>query len=404
MRQLIKVLFVTHMFPSCLVPHQGIFLLREAEYLKQCGIESHFLIPIPYCPWPIHDHPRWRRYGPKNQLLSSHGASALQRRYLSLPGRWFRLFEGRAMAYALFRTSVKLHRIHRYDVIFGVPMEGASEAAVMIGKTLGVPTAAMAIGSDVMVWPSKVPLMRSRLARTIARADLLVGVCDAICERLESLGSPRSKPIRVYLGRDTTLFSPAGNKGALRAELGLAPSSVIGVFVGHVAASKGIVELARAAEALGADHPDFCLLCIGDGDAVSQLRGVNRRAQREVIRVCGSLPPKGVAAHLQAADFFILPSRSEGMPQALLEAMNCGLPAIGTRVGGISEALVDHETGLLVAPGDEAELRRALARMIVDAPFRTRAGCQARLLAAQKFDPISNAETLADHLRSLRQR
>jgi glycosyltransferase involved in cell wall biosynthesis len=89
------------------------------------------------------------------------------------------------------------------------------------------------------------------------------------------------------------------------------------------------------------------------------------------------------------------------MPQAVLEAMNCGLPVVATHVGGVPEAVVDGETGVLVPPRDVDALRLAIERMITDAPFRLTAGGRGLERARQRFDPERNAETFADALRSL---
>jgi glycosyltransferase involved in cell wall biosynthesis len=108
-----------------------------------------------------------------------------------------------------------------------------------------------------------------------------------------------------------------------------------------------------------------------------------------------------VPRFLQAADFLVLPSYSEGMPQAVLEAMNCGLPIVATRVGGVPEAVIDGETGLLVEPKGVEQLRNAMERMIVDEPFRLRAGQKGLVRAREVFDSERNANFFADALWSL---
>ena len=98
-----------------------------------------------------------------------------------------------------------------------------------------------------------------------------------------------------------------------------------------------------------------------------------------------------------AADVFVQPSLSEGLPLAVLEAMASGLPIVATRVGGIPEAVVDGETGFLVAPGEPAALATALARVLEADDQGASLGIAARERAAAHF----SVDSMADHYRRL---
>ena len=115
----------------------------------------------------------------------------------------------------------------------------------------------------------------------------------------------------------------------------------------------------------------------------------------------GRVAPEEVPRCLQAADFLVQPSYSEGMPQAVLEAMDCGLPVLATRVGGVPEAVLDGETGLLVEPRNIERLRNAMERMIVDKAFRLAAGQKGLMRAREVFDSERNATIFAEALWSL---
>jgi glycosyltransferase involved in cell wall biosynthesis len=93
-----------------------------------------------------------------------------------------------------------------------------------------------------------------------------------------------------------------------------------------------------------------------------------------------------VAPWLQAFDVFCLPSyANEGVPQALMQAMACGLPVVTTPVGSIEEIVADDETGLLVPPENPERLRDAIARLLDDAPTRARLGSRAAEVARERF-------------------
>ena len=100
---------------------------------------------------------------------------------------------------------------------------------------------------------------------------------------------------------------------------------------------------------------------------------------------------------LTAADVFVQPSLSEGLPLAVLEAMGFGLPVVATRVGGVPEAVVDGDTGYLVPPGNPEALAAALARVIESADRGTSMGAAGRDRAVAKF----SVERMADAYRQL---
>jgi len=103
-----------------------------------------------------------------------------------------------------------------------------------------------------------------------------------------------------------------------------------------------------------------------------------------------------VAACLAAADVVALPSRQEGLGVAALEAMAAGRPVVASRVGGLAEAIVPEETGLLVPPGDPMALATALARLARDPGLRARLGAAGRERVLGRYTAARMAEgTLA---------
>jgi glycosyltransferase involved in cell wall biosynthesis len=145
-------------------------------------------------------------------------------------------------------------------------------------------------------------------------------------------------------------------------------------LVGAVAVhrrQKGLDRLLDAAPEVLARRPDVRFAIVGDGPLLSSHR---RRA--EELELGSSIifqpfvPPS--ARYLRALDLFVLPSRWEAFPIAVLEAMACGIPQVATDVGGTPEAVEHGETGLLVPPGDPAALARAAAELVHDPERRAR--------------------------------
>lgn len=143
------------------------------------------------------------------------------------------------------------------------------------------------------------------------------------------------------------------------------------VMVARFAAPKDYQTLLHAAAMLR--DLDFRLQCVGDGPLLGQCKALSSAlGLDDRIEFTGS--SNKVADILQGADIFALISRWEGFPISILEGMRAALPVVATRVGGVPEAVIDEETGILVAPNSHIELANALRRMIVDASLRKRMG------------------------------
>ena len=398
----LRILTISHMFPSVRSERHGVFICREAKYLRAHGIECDFLVGRPWTPWPLYHARRWQDYGPANPLAPPDGLAARRISYLRPPGFGFRRFEGRSMALGALGMARQWHRENPFDLVLGVSMLPDAEAAVVIGAELGLPVASLAVGSDVMVYPARMGVLWKRLCDTLQQVDLPVGVSQSICRKLAEPGKCRREPLCVYLSRDADAFVPAGDKADVRRQLGWRADNITAIYIGGLVESKGISELAAACEPLLSKHQNFSLVCVGDGPARNILSRLGERSGRDgAVHLPGRVGPDEVPRFLQGADFLVLPSHSEGMPQAVVEAMNCGLPVVATSVGGVPEAVVDGQTGLLVEARDVSQLREAMERMIVDPAFRETAGREGHRRARDVFDPEENATIFADALRSL---
>jgi len=380
-------------------------MCREARHLRRHGIDCDFLVGRPWAPWPLCRASRWRDYGPGNPLAAPDGLRARRVSYLRPPGFGFRRFEGASLAFSAMAQAKRWHQAEPFDVVLGVSMLPDAEAAVTIGSKLGLPVASLAVGSDVMVYPDRMPVLWKRLRGTLAQVDLPVGVSQSTCARLGQTGACRREPLCVYLGRDAEQFRPAQDKMKVRQRLGWPTDCVVTIYVGGLVETKGINELAAACEPLLDKHERLRLVCVGDGPSRNVLAQLSARvARRDAVLLPGRVPPEDVSHYLQGADFLVLPSHSEGMPQAILEAMDCGLPVVATRVGGVPEAVIDGQTGLLVESRNVEQLCSAIERMIADAAFRAAAGQNGLSRARDVFDSDRNAKAFADALWSLASR
>ncbi|MCA1829743.1 MAG: glycosyltransferase family 4 protein, partial [Myxococcales bacterium] len=188
--------------------------------------------------------------------------------------------------------------------------------------------------------------------------DAFVSICAPIADGLRRAGVPRERIHSIPNGVDTAHFRPASleERAELRRTLGLPPRPTI-VYAGRLARVKGIDVLLDAWPRFEG-KAQLCLVGGGEDEGVLRAQAAKLRG----VHFVG--PVRDAAPWLRAADAGVLPSRSEGLSVALLEAMSCGLPMVATAVGGSAGAIDDGIDGLLVPPEDPAALAIALGRAL----------------------------------------
>jgi len=211
--------------------------------------------------------------------------------------------------------------------------------------------------------------LRRRLFRGLLTLhDRVVVVNHEVEDLLHSMGLPPDRVVRIPNAIDGGVFRAASPRSRLEARnrLGLPDDRNIVLYVGRLMHVKGVDILLRAWALLPGDVRKGALLVIvGDGPERERLeRLVDTRAIHHEVRFTGSRTD--AAVYYQAADLFVLPSRTEGLSNALLEAMACELPVVGTATGGTPDVVEDGHSGILVPGGSEKGLARGLTSMLSD--------------------------------------
>ncbi len=192
---------------------------------------------------------------------------------------------------------------------------------------------------------------------------------------LATLGCPADHLISIPTGIDTHRFAP-GDKAAARAALGLPAAALLVGIVATLRSWKGHRFLIEAFARL--PRPDARLVIVGDGPKRDELQQ-QIQALGLADRVVMPGNREDVPEWLRALDIFVLPSyANEGVPQALMQAMLSGLPAITTLIGGMGEVSIDDRTSLVIPPQDTDALAGALQRMAEEPALRARLGQAAR--------------------------
>lgn len=277
-----------------------------------------------------------------------------------------------------------LLRRHRPDVV-NVHFIHARMARVFLTlrPLFGYRLVLSAHGSDIFAPPDGNDRW---LPRVLPGADAITVVTPPLGERIRNF--PRVRPERVHLilnGIDEAFWSGAPEQPA-------ETRAPIVVTVGQLRPVKGHDILLDAWPVILAAHPSARLIIIGDGPARHELErqaadlGVSR-----TVDFAGQLPPERVRDALGAARAFVLPSRSEAMPLALLEAMAAGVPAVATAVGGVPDILAGG-AGIAIPPEDSGQLADAVVSLLAMPEHAERlAGAARRRARAYSADAMVHA-------------
>jgi len=257
------------------------------------------------------------------------------------------------------------------------------DVSVLLGRALGIPVFGVFQGG-VHHYGHLEPALRPRAIAL--SSGLMVGPEREVERVRAAYGVPAEKIARIFNPIDLDIWRPR-DRSAARAELGLPAESRVVAWHGRVAIHhKGLDVLLEAWRRIErAQSGELRLLLIGGGSDAQDLdRMIDELALTGVVRVDRHIDdPALLSRYLSAADVWVLSSRREGFPVALIEAMACRLPVVATDVAGASDIVAsgDASAGLLVPTEDSEALATALAGLLDDAGRRDRLAERARARA-----------------------
>lgn len=219
----------------------------------------------------------------------------------------------------------------------------------------------------------------------------IVAISEAVAAALRSQGVDAGRIVVIRSAVDTRMIDPAPDCGEFRVRFRLPPEALVIVAAGQLIERKGHRFLLRAVAGLAASHPNVRLLIFGEGELELALREQALAAGiADIVAFPGFC--SDLDAFLGCADIVAHPALAEGLGVAALKAAAAGVPVVGFAAGGLTEAVVDGETGILVEPGDSDALGRALAQLAGDASLRAAMGAAGRERMQKEFAVATMAE------------
>ncbi|MGK7911982.1 MAG: glycosyltransferase [Synechococcus sp.] len=375
------------------------FIQREVEGLRQLGStvltcsirptgSEHWVGPeqraerertfyvLPVAPWKV----LWihvglafaypRRYLKAFRLALSTSAPGLR----ALLYQLFYFLEAGVLAQKLRQEAIE--HLHNHIA------ESSCTVAMLAAELSGIPFSFTLHGPYIFYHPE-----RWRLDIKIAKAAF-VSCISHFCRSQAMLFSAPDQWDKLHIvhcGVDPGIFRSKQHVGS--------GSQLL--YVGRLAAAKGLPILLQSIARLQPTHPDLSLMVVGDGgerpelEALVEQLGITRH-----VEFVGYQSRSAVREYLQHSDALVLPSFAEGVPVVLMEAMAAGVPVVSTRIAGIAELVEDAVSGFLVPPGDVVSLGDCIAKLLNDDQLRTRFGEAGRLKVMAEFNIVSEVRWL----------
>jgi glycosyltransferase involved in cell wall biosynthesis len=385
-----RILVLTNLYPSPFQPNRATFNRHAARLLA----ELHPVRVIAPILWT--EERAALRAGqepvPASRRIVFDGLTVDHPRYWYTP-KVLRSQYGRFYLWSVKRAFQAAVAEFQPDIVLAPWAYPDGWAAVRLGHAAGIPVVIMIHGSDVRL-VGQSGGRRKRTAEALSRADGVIAVSQDLADRAADLGADPAG-IRVIIdGVNREAFCP-GDRAAARARLGLRTDARHLLFVGSLDPIKGLDILVAACSRLPSSLGDWELHLVGEGGMRKQLaQQAASLGLSDRVRLHGPHPHADLPDWFRAADVFILPSRSEGTPNVLLEAAASGTPFVASAVGGIPD-IAPLGRSILVPPEDADQLAEGIALALEKPPAQPAIGPRDRRQAVAE---------MAEFLGMIRQR
>jgi glycosyltransferase involved in cell wall biosynthesis len=296
--------------------------------------------------------------------------------------RW--MFRIRGLADELSPDLVHLH----------LPYVGALGRVALQGK--GRPI----VYTEHSLWSDYHPVNRFANALTFGMNQAVIAVSNSVQDEILASRVGARLGGRLSVVRNGIAVEEVERGAHSQSQLWIEPVVTHPAYgtVGHLRHNKGVDVLLRASLLVREELPAATGYVVGTGEDAARLDG-ERQALNAPVRFLGTRHDARALADV--FDVFVLPSRVEGLPIALLEAMALGKPIVATRAGGIPEVLTDGESGLLVDIGDEVGLAAAIVTLLKDPDLGRSLGARAREVVQDRFSAQTMALSYLDVYRAV---
>jgi glycosyltransferase involved in cell wall biosynthesis len=346
-----------------IVPHIEVFIEDQANLIRPYFNDMTVLMPMPYFSSIALKLPLVKRRFRFLQL-SEKSNNKYQKNYTMVSPKYFTLpinVMQKRFGYLASTNSIKAlnKKAAKFDLLHAHFLDQGYIGAKL--KSLyNKPLVITAHGGEVYDLPFKSQWYNTLYRYVIGEADQVITVSNFNAEKLLSLGVP-SKKIHVIPNGYNEAFFKALSVIAMRQKLELPLNKKILLSIGNLVPEKGHTFLIDAMRFVIQKHQDALLIIIGDGILREELeRQVKHLGLSGKVLLLGRKSHEEIPMWINACDIFVAPSLTESFGVVIIEALACGKPVVGTRVGGIPEIISSCEVGILVESAHSSSLAEGL--------------------------------------------
>jgi len=265
-----------------------------------------------------------------------------------------------------------LHVLKPHDCILATTWFPSGLVGIFLSRLHHVPLYISAHGNEIL-YPESYPLMEKLMIWTFNRADKIFAVSNYTKSLLVEKGVPREKIYIVPNGTDPERFSSKVTFDDILQKHGIQGKRII-LSISRLVERKNLGAVIRILPEILEKFPDVVYLIGGEGPMKDEWKRLaHEKGIGDKVMFVGRIPDDELPKYYAMCDIFVMPSKKirekgevEGFGIAFLEANACGKPVIGGRSGGVEDAIIDGETGILVDPDNENELKEAITKLLSD--------------------------------------
>ncbi len=351
----INILLSTIIFPNRFEINRGVYIKKQALELAESD-KLTILVPVPYFPSFL----KYRAldfYAKISREETVDGLKVQYPRFFVIP-KILRFLHGPFLFVSLYRFYQRVIHQEKPEVLLGFWAFPDGFANVLIAKIFKLPIVIGCLGSDINQC-AKPFIRRKMIGWTLRNCDQVLSVSEALkTEIVNRLNVPPERVTVIPNGIEEEKFYPQ-SQDEMRRILGLNIEDEIAVCVARLEPVKGVDVLIPAFAKIQGEGR--LLVIIGDGEEMPRIkRMIKKLGISGRVLLLGSRPHDEVPGWINAADLLILPSRTEGWPNTLMEAFSCGKPVVASRTGGVPEIVNSPLLGIMTNPDDVDDLARGI--------------------------------------------
>lgn len=362
MKERLRVLIITNLFPNNREPNRGIFVKQSTvELAKLCDVQV--IAPVPWFPFKGKVFSKWSLSAEILDEEEIGGIKTYHPRWFVIP-KILRSTYGFLFFFSILSLVSKIKKQYGFDIIFSPWIYPDGFASVLLSRIFKKPVVLQALGCDVNLYTNYF-LRRQIIKWALSNSDKIVAVSRSLKENIIELGIQDDKVVFVPNGVDTAIFMPM-NQLDCRNKLNLSADQKIILFVGSLEEVKGVMYLIDAFKKLtSTSDMDVHLFMVGIGSLGTEIRTrINELSLQDKVTLVGEVAHQNLPLWMNAGDLLCLPSIREGMPNVVLEALGCRKPVVASRIGGIPDMITSEDLGRLVEPCNAEALKDAFLEVL----------------------------------------